>query len=53
MNKKIQSLSNNHFFIIRNHLVFKGPIQIRIYGKVGHNFEENYFFSDGTVEMIW
>lgn len=26
--------------------VHESPIQIRIYGKVGHHFEENYFFSD-------
>ena len=26
-----------------------GPTQIRIYGKVGHLFEENYFFSDGMT----
>jgi len=26
--------------------VHEGPTQIRIYGKVGHLFEENYFFSD-------
>lgn len=31
--------------VILTHLT--GPIQIRIYGKVGHHFEENYFFSDG------
>lgn len=29
-----------------------GPIQIRIYGKVGHHFEENYFFSDGTSSSL-
>jgi len=26
--------------------VHEGPTQIRVYGKVGHLFEENYFFSD-------
>jgi len=29
-----------------------GPTQIRVYGKVGHLFEENYFLSDGMTLIL-
>ena len=35
------------------HRMLTGPSQVRIYGKVGHQFEENYFLSDGNFRHFF